>query len=282
MTEVRLSVIALPGLSPDSLGNYLASLGLLRVLSRRWPSTRIAWRDEVLQVVGGPPTLDALLDELVRVAGQRAWAPYERGWLAEQTKGTKLGQNKNAAPQAGTPIAEWRAKQPEDAVVMLDSHIVATTRQMFNPLTGNGGSVGNRDFSDGWKLAVDAIAHVIEALKEADEKHVRALVEATNVRDQACAKADEKYRTALNKARSARAETARESATRKAEDTRKKARAKADERHQSASNKADNALGKAERPRDELRKIATGTAHHMAREEAKCGILVQRGDEGLQ
>ena len=61
--ELRLPALALPGLSPDSLGNYLASLGLLRVLSRKWPSTRIAWRDEVLQVVGGPTTLDELLDD---------------------------------------------------------------------------------------------------------------------------------------------------------------------------------------------------------------------------
>jgi len=156
--ELRLPVLALPGLSPDSLGSYLASLGLLRVLSRKWPSTRIAWRDEVLQVVGGPATLDELLDELVRVASEREWAPYERGWLAEQTKGTKLGQNKNTATQAGTPIAAWRAKQPEDAVAVLDSHIVATTRQMFNPLTGNGGSAGNRDFSDGWRRATNLLA----------------------------------------------------------------------------------------------------------------------------
>lgn len=156
--ELRLPVLALPGLSPDSLGNYLASLGLLRVLSRKWPSTRIAWRDEVLQVVGGPRTLEVLLDELVRVASERAWAPYERGWLAEQAKGTKLGQNKSTASQAGTPIAAWRAKQPEDAVAVVDCHIVATTRQMFSPLTGNGGSAGNRDFSDGWGRATNLLA----------------------------------------------------------------------------------------------------------------------------
>jgi CRISPR-associated protein Csx17 len=156
--ELRLSVLALPGLSPDSLGHYLASLGLLRVISRRWPSTRIAWRDEVLQVVAGPTTLDELLDELVRVASQRTWTPYERGWLSEQTKGTKLAQNKSTASLAGTPIAKWRAKQPENAVAMLDSHIVATTRQMFNPLTGNGGSAGNRDFSDGWRRATNLLA----------------------------------------------------------------------------------------------------------------------------
>ena len=156
--EVRLPVLALPGLSPDSLGNYLASLGLLRVLSRTWPSTRITWRDEVLQVVGGPPTLDELLDELVCVATKRSWTPYERGWLAEQTKATKLGQNKSTASQSGAPVAMWRASQTEAAVAMLDVHIVATTRQIFNPLTGNGGSAGNRDFTDGWKRATNLLA----------------------------------------------------------------------------------------------------------------------------
>lgn len=34
-TELRLPVVPLPGLSPDSLGNYLASLGLLRVMGPR-------------------------------------------------------------------------------------------------------------------------------------------------------------------------------------------------------------------------------------------------------
>jgi CRISPR-associated protein Csx17 len=256
--ELRFQVLALPGLSPDSLGNYLGSLGLLRVLSRKWPSTRIAWRNEVLQVVGGPPTLDELLDELVGVANQRAWTPYERSWLAEQMKGTKLGQNKNTASQAGRPIAELRAKQPEDAVAALDSHIVATTRQMFNPLTGNGGSAGNRDFSDGWKLAVDAVACAIETVKDADQKHVRALAAAAIDRDRMFAKADEKYTTALNKARTARTEGARESATRKAEDARKNARVAADEKYRSASHKADNDLGKVERPRDQLKNLLLG------------------------
>lgn len=157
-SELRLRALALPGLSPDSLGNYLASLGLLRVLSRKWLSTRIAWRDEVLQVIGGPTSIDELLDELVRVANERAWTLYERSWLTEQTKGTKLGQNKNTASQAGVPIAAWRAVQSENVVAVLDSHIVATTRQMFNPLTGNGGSAGNRDFSDGWRRATNLLA----------------------------------------------------------------------------------------------------------------------------
>ena len=171
--EIRLPVLALPGLSPDSLGNYLASLGLLRVLSRRWPSTRTAWRDEVLQVVGGPPTLDELLDELVSVATKRSWTPYERRWLAEQTKGTKLGQNKTTASKSGVPIAIWRAAQTESAVAVLDAHIVATTRQIFNPLTGNGGSAGNRDFSDGWRRATNLLA---EPGKQDIRGHLRDLL----------------------------------------------------------------------------------------------------------
>jgi len=47
----KLPAIALPGLRPDSLGNYLASLGLLRLLAREWPEVRIAWKDGVLHVV---------------------------------------------------------------------------------------------------------------------------------------------------------------------------------------------------------------------------------------
>lgn len=39
------------------------------MLSRTWRATRIAWRDEVFQVAGGPSTLDELLDEIVRIAG---------------------------------------------------------------------------------------------------------------------------------------------------------------------------------------------------------------------
>ena len=92
VAELRLPVLPLPGLSPDSLGNYLASLGLVRVLSRKWSTTRIAWRDEVVQVVGGPPTFDPLLDELVRIAGtqadsdvsKREWTQYDKAWSDAQ------------------------------------------------------------------------------------------------------------------------------------------------------------------------------------------------------
>lgn len=132
MAERRLPVLALPGLSPDSLGSYLASLGLLRVLSRKWPSTRIAWRDEVLQVVGGPSTLDGLLSELVRVASERAWTMYDRRWNEEQKKGTK--------GKSGLPLALWQAAAEERELQVFAAHAVPHARVSFNPLFGSGGN----------------------------------------------------------------------------------------------------------------------------------------------
>lgn len=164
-SELRLPALALPGLSPDSLGHYLASLGLLRVLSRRWPSTRIAWRDEVLQVVGGPTSLDELLDELVRVAAsqsdsdvsKREWTQYDKAWSEDQKRGTKA--------KSGAPLVLWQTKAPEAQIQFFAAHAVPYARVSFNPLLGSGGNAGRRDFAAGWKQAVDALAAPPQAAK---------------------------------------------------------------------------------------------------------------------
>lgn len=158
VAEIRLPALALPGLSPDSLGNYLASLGLLRVLSRRWSSTRIAWRDEVLQVVGGPPMLDELLDELVRVAAEREWIAYDRRWNEEQKKGTKA--------KSGIPLALWQASADERELQVFAAHAVPHARVSYNPLFGSGGNAGKRAFSNGWMKAVEALAPSAPVAKE--------------------------------------------------------------------------------------------------------------------
>jgi CRISPR-associated protein Csx17 len=177
--ELRLPVLALPGLSPDSLGNYLASLGLLRVLSRRWPSTRIAWRDEVLQVVDGPTTLNELLDELVRIAGtqcdsdvsKREWTQYDKAWSDAQKKGTKA--------KSGAPLALWQAEAPEPSLELFAAHAVPHARVSFNPLLGSGGNAGRRDFAKGWKQAVDALAATSSVVREGRGKK-KAAVGTTN------------------------------------------------------------------------------------------------------
>ncbi|HXX67868.1 MAG TPA: type I-U CRISPR-associated protein Csx17 [Polyangiaceae bacterium] len=156
--ELRLPVLALPGLFPDSLGNYLASLGLLRALSRRWPRTRIAWRDEVLQVVGGPPTLNELLDELMRISdtqnesdvGKHEWTQYDKAWSDAQKKSTKA--------KSGAPLALWQSEAPETQLQLFAAHAVPHARVSFNPLLGSGGNAGRRDFAAGWKRAVGVLA----------------------------------------------------------------------------------------------------------------------------
>lgn len=172
--ELRLPVLSLPGLSPDSLGNYLASLGLLRVLARKWPSPRIAWRDEVLQVVGGPTTLDDLLDELVRIAGtqgdpdvsKREWIHYDKGWSGAQKKGTKA--------KSGGPLALWQAETQETQLQLFAAHVVPHARVSFNPLLGSGGNAGRRDFAAGWKQAVDVLAAAPESAKGRGNKKSEA------------------------------------------------------------------------------------------------------------
>jgi CRISPR-associated protein Csx17 len=169
--EIRLPVLMLPGLSPDSLGNYLASLGLLRVLARKWPATRIAWRDDVLHVVGGPATLDELLDELVRVASEREWTQYDKAWADEQKKGTKA--------KSGEPLARWQAEAPESALELFAAHAVPHARVSFNPLLGSGGNAGRRDFSKGWQEAVEALAAATAPVRKGRGKKKTA-VGATN------------------------------------------------------------------------------------------------------
>lgn len=52
-----LKAISLPGLTLDTLGLYFAALGLLRLLSRKWPQVRGCWRQGVFTVGGGPETI---------------------------------------------------------------------------------------------------------------------------------------------------------------------------------------------------------------------------------
>ncbi len=145
-----LPAVAVPGLGPDSLGNYLASLGLLRLVARKWPSARAGWHDGIFHLVGGPATIEDLLGELGDIAVKRAWTPYERSWAEAQKKSTKA--------KSGTALALWQGSAEEHVLEQLTAHVVPASRVSFNPLLGSGGNAGKRDFSAGWKQAVDALA----------------------------------------------------------------------------------------------------------------------------
>ncbi len=146
----RLTALAIPGLPPDSLGNYLASLGLLRLLARKWLRVRAGWHDGTFHVVGGPETMDELLNALCDIAANRAWTAYQRDWADAQKKSTR--------EKSGAPLALWQGWADEDTLELMTAHAVPAARVSFNPLLGSGGNAGKRDFSAGWKRATDALA----------------------------------------------------------------------------------------------------------------------------
>jgi CRISPR-associated protein Csx17 len=158
----RLPALGMPGLPPDSPGNYLASLGLLRLLARKWPSVRIGWRDGILHVVGGPTQMGELLDALADVAAKRTWTPYERDWAEDQKRSTKA--------RSGEPLARWQAAADENVLELFNAHAVPTARVSFNPVLGSGGNAGKRAFSDGWKKATDALATITSATPKRGKK----------------------------------------------------------------------------------------------------------------
>jgi len=146
---LRLPAVPIPGLAPDCLGNYLASLGLLRLLARTWPKLRIAWCDDVLNLVGGPSNLEDIVAELACVAKDKKWTPYGRNWLPEQKKSTKA--------KSGKHLALWLAQSSEQELELFHAHAVPTAPVSFNPLLGSGGNSGRRDFAKGCKKAVEAL-----------------------------------------------------------------------------------------------------------------------------
>jgi len=152
-----LPVAMLPGLQPDSLGDYLASLGVLRVLSRvhgddgaKWPDVRVAWRSEVFCVVGGPVSVDELVAAISGVGWRQRWSAYNRGWGDAQKKSTRA--------KSGRPLALYQKDLGEQDIELLAAHAVPAARVAFNPLLGSGGNAGKRAFAKGWKAAVDALA----------------------------------------------------------------------------------------------------------------------------
>lgn len=166
-----LTVVALPGLQLDSLGNYLASLGVMRLLSHKWSSVRVAWRSGVFHVVGGPANFDEVLDAISEVGWKREWAPYERSWADAQKKSTKA--------KSGRLLTLWQVDVDERDLELLAAHVVPASRIAFNPLLGSGGNAGKRDFAKGWQVAIDALGQPKPSEKSRAKKRVAAAPSTT-------------------------------------------------------------------------------------------------------
>jgi CRISPR-associated protein Csx17 len=150
-----------PRAAPTSLGAYLAALGLLKVLSQRWPEVRAAWRDDVLYLVGGPADRDALADVLMTIADYASWTPYERGWADAQKASTKA--------KSGAKLALWQAEAGEAELELFAAHAAPASRVFFNPLLDSGGNAGKRAFADGWRKATEALQQPKTSKKTSDK-----------------------------------------------------------------------------------------------------------------
>lgn len=149
-----LKAITLPGLTLDTLGLYFAALGLLRLLSRRWPQVRGCWRNGVFTVIGGPESSGELEDFVFEIGQENEWTPYGKPWDAPQKADTKAAQAKKPV----TAVAQWRKQTDEGELALLASHLVpGEKRNSFNPIFGTGGNAGKRLFVKGWTSAKQAI-----------------------------------------------------------------------------------------------------------------------------
>ena len=162
----RLTAIPLPGLTLDTLGLYFAALGLLRLLSRKWPSVRGCWRNDCFTIVMGPDSSDELEEFVYNVGCESDWSvDYGRPWGTPQKKDTNLRQSNKPAIH----MALWRAHEAsENEAVLQQSHIAIGTKLSFNPIFGSGGNAGRREFATGWKKAKEKI--VSEKSKPEDIK----------------------------------------------------------------------------------------------------------------
>ena len=145
-----LPVVPLNGLNADSLGTYLASLGLFSLVARKWPTVRAVWRNASFCLVGGPATLERTVEFVYEIGETNGWTPYDRPW-------DKL-KKADVARKSSIRTALWRALEAEEPLLpVFGAHLALDGRIRMNPLLGTGGNAGKRDFAKGWKKAVQTI-----------------------------------------------------------------------------------------------------------------------------
>ena len=145
-----LPVISFNGLNADSLGTYLASLGLFSLVARKWTSVRACWLESRFCLVGGPATMRDVVDFVGDVGAERRWSRYQKCW----------DEHKGADVTAKTSIhtAQWRSLEADEELLPLfGAHLSLDERVRMNPLLGSGGNAGQRKFDRGWNKAVKVI-----------------------------------------------------------------------------------------------------------------------------
>ena len=146
----KAPAVSFAGLSADSLGVYLASLGLFSLATRRWPSVRACWRNDRFCLVDGPATLDETFAFVSEIGAKKSWNIYQKPW----------DENKKSDVAMKTSIhtARWRALEANEGwLPLFGAHLALDGNIRMNPLLGTGGNAGQRHFDRGWAEAVRVI-----------------------------------------------------------------------------------------------------------------------------
>lgn len=157
--------LTLPGVTNDSMGQYLFALGLFSIASRRWPTTRSCWRDGSFVLLNGPQSINELAEGLVVFAQNKSWRSFEPGWKDAASKIKKQGT---------VVLKVWRSQAEEDEVVALDAHLVAVDSRKTNPMLDSRG--GKRIFHKGWKAATSEIEGSLKKDRVATTEKLTALL----------------------------------------------------------------------------------------------------------
>lgn len=146
----RLPIVPLNGLSADSLGAYLAALGLFSLAARQWPSVRAFWRNGYFCLAGGPATLEQIVESVSEIGERNTWTQYDRPWDKDKKA--------DVAKKTSMRTARWRALEAEErSLTAFGAHLALDGRVRMNPLLGTGGNAGQRKFDRGWRKAVACI-----------------------------------------------------------------------------------------------------------------------------
>ncbi len=139
----KLRAFTLDGINVDSLGHYLAGLGVLSAAAQRWPTIRACWHQGRFKLLSDEA---ADLNEITKfLLTEWTPTPYERWWSTAQKADTKAKTSFN--------LWDERNARSIEEVRLVDAHVVGLGRNCFNPVLGTGGNVGKRDLAKAWNDA---------------------------------------------------------------------------------------------------------------------------------
>ncbi|MEM3341523.1 MAG: type I-U CRISPR-associated protein Csx17 [Thermoplasmata archaeon] len=159
MSSISLNVVHCEGITPDSLGQYLCGLGLLKVLSKNseWNKVRGCWQNHIFAILGKDLTKEKIENYLLNNF-LCTITEYRRKWKNHQKEDSNKKQDKS--------IWSYRNEAPDEEVEVLDAHIIGAEKLFFNPIFGTGGNIGKRDLEKPAKKAIEEIKKLTPSIKK--------------------------------------------------------------------------------------------------------------------